>query len=41
MISKRIASLVIDVETADFNGDGIMDLYLSCFRSADHLLLGK
>ena len=41
MIGERISSLVIDVEVADFNGDGIMDIYLCCFRSPDHILIGK
>jgi len=40
-IDKRIANLVIDVEVADFNGDGKEDLYLCCFRSGDILFLGR
>ena len=31
----------IDLESADFNGDGIMDLYLCNFRGHDFLLFGK
>lgn len=33
--------LIVDVETADFNNDGKVDIYLSCFRAGDRLLLGK
>jgi len=33
--------LVVDVEVADFNNDGYQDIYLSCFRSSDRLLLGR
>lgn len=29
-----------DIEAADYNGDGVMDLYLGSGRSADRLLLG-
>lgn len=31
----------IDLEAADFNGDGVMDLYLCNFLGHDFLLLGK
>ncbi|MCB9279644.1 MAG: VCBS repeat-containing protein [Lewinellaceae bacterium] len=31
----------IDIEVADFNGDGIKDLYLCNFQGSDFLLLGK
>lgn len=31
----------IDVELADFNGDGISDLYICNFQGADVLLIGK
>lgn len=31
----------IDVEAADFNGDGKKDLYLGNFRGSDFLLLAK
>ena len=31
----------IDLESADFNGDGIMDLYLCNFQGHDFLLFGK
>lgn len=33
--------LIVDIEAADFNNDGKMDIYLSCFRAGDRLLLGK
>ncbi len=41
LIEKKVPSLVIDVEVADFNGDGIADVFLSCFREGDRLLFGK
>jgi len=41
MIDEKIPNLVIDVEVADFNGDGIADVYLCCFRASDRLLIGK
>ncbi|MEM7299329.1 MAG: VCBS repeat-containing protein, partial [Bacteroidota bacterium] len=31
----------IDIEAADYNGDGKLDLYLCNFRGSDILLLGK
>ena len=40
-INEEGILLVVDVEVADFNNDGKMDIYLSCFRAGDRLLLGK
>ncbi len=31
----------IDVESADYNGDGVLDLYLCNYRGPDRLLLGR
>ena len=33
--------MVVDVEVADFNNDGKLDIYLSCFRAGERLLMGK
>ena len=32
---------VMGVTTADFNGDNLSDIYLTCFRSLNHLLLNQ
>lgn len=34
-------AIIVDIEVADFNKDGKPDIYLSCFRSSDRLLLGQ
>lgn len=40
-IKYPITGAVVDIEAADFNKDGIMDIYLACFGSNDKLLLGS
>lgn len=41
MLERNIASMLVDVEVADFNGDGKADIYLACFRSGDRILFGR
>jgi len=35
----NIAADGVDTEIADFNGDGLLDVFISCFRGSDVLLL--
>jgi len=42
--SSHLMDLINDVQgisTADFNGDGLPDLYLTCVRSLNHLLVNQ
>lgn len=41
LLDTAIKGIVVDIEVADFNNDGKPDIYLSCFRSGDHLFLGQ
>lgn len=36
-----ITSAIVDIEVADFNKDGLSDIYLSCYGSSDILLIGS
>ena len=40
-LETSISSIIVDIEVADFNGDRKPDIYLSCFRRGDTLLLMK
>ena len=40
-LETSISSIIVDIEVADFNGDRKPDIYLSCFRGGDTLLLMK
>ena len=40
-LETPITSIIVDIEVADFNNDGKPDIYLSCFRGGDKLLLMK
>jgi hypothetical protein len=35
----KIAADGVDTEIADFNGDGLLDIFISCFRGSDVLLI--
>ncbi len=38
---QKLAPQVIDFEIADFNGDGLLDIYIATFEESDLLLLRK
>lgn len=35
----KIAADGVDTEVADFNGDGLLDIFISCYRGSDMLLI--
>jgi hypothetical protein len=41
LIGKKYTEMIIDVEVADFNADGLLDIYIGTFRTSDIFLLGK
>ncbi|RZN84223.1 MAG: VCBS repeat-containing protein [Winogradskyella sp.] len=40
-VKSSIGAIIVDIEVADFNKDGKLDIYLACFRGPDRLLLGQ
>jgi len=41
IIESPIAAVIVDIEIADFNNDGLPDIYIACFNGADKLLLSQ